>query len=49
MTQQEYWEKRFKETEGKPPETQWQLMQYASIMEAQAKEHSSFWKGVFGL
>ena len=49
MSEQEFWENRFRETEGKAPDNQWQLMQYTVTMETQRKQHNDFWKGVFGL
>lgn len=49
QTELEYWTNRFKESEKRQPTSQLELMQYASIMQQQQKEHANFWKGVFGL
>lgn len=46
-SEEDYWTRKFVETEGKKPETMWQLMQYAAIMQEQSKQHSSFWSGIF--
>ncbi len=43
------WFDEFVRTEGKPPESMWQLMQYGSVMQEQQKQHRTFWNGVFGL
>lgn len=44
-----YWKERFKKTESREPSCFHELMDYAYIITRQEKQHSDFWKGVFGL